>query len=371
MDAHGRSFDGTPVFDSLDVDLVIKVLAHTVFSPFFIFFIPIFYIFQGAKYTDPIITTSAVYFVIVAAFWGIKWISLLYRNQGSLLFRPPRLDWGDQIVLVTGGASGVGELLANTLAVRNVNVVVLDVNPIVTENYNITYYKCDVSKWEEVEAVSKTVLEEIGQPTMIVNNAGVVQGKSLVDLSEKDVQQTFGVNTLAHFWILKAFLPGMIARKTGHIITVSSIMAHSGVAQMSDYCASKAATTSLNTSLRYELDQYYKVPGIRTTVVEAGHILTPMFHTFELSSNPLRKFFLPSVAPIDVVKRIIGALDEQHSQTIILPFYGHFMPYLQHLPSFLQDFAHWLTGADYSMRNFIKSSGRRADEGPAPELSRK
>jgi len=82
----------------------------------------------------------------------LKWYSRLYRNQGSLLFGPGPLDWGEQIVLVTGGtysphnaiesayishgtgASGIGELLANTLAVRNVSVVVLDVNPIITEN---------------------------------------------------------------------------------------------------------------------------------------------------------------------------------------------------------------------------------------------
>lgn len=64
----------------------------------------------------------------------LKWYSRLYRNQGSLLFGPGSVDWGEQIVLITGGASGVGELLANTLAVRNVAVVVLDVKPIVTEN---------------------------------------------------------------------------------------------------------------------------------------------------------------------------------------------------------------------------------------------
>lgn len=79
------------------------------------------------------------------------WLSLLYRNQGSLLFRPERFDWGEQIVVVTGGtwqcnwcsfshveqdtgASGVGELLANTLAVRSVTVAVLDVEPMVSEN---------------------------------------------------------------------------------------------------------------------------------------------------------------------------------------------------------------------------------------------
>lgn len=55
---------------------------------------------------------------------------------------------------------------------------------------NIAYYKCDVSKWEEVEAVSKKVIEEIGEPTILVNNAGVVQGKPLVTLSQADVQQS-------------------------------------------------------------------------------------------------------------------------------------------------------------------------------------
>lgn len=77
--------------------------------------------------------------------------SKLYRNKGSLFFSSAPLDWGEQIVLVTGGtlfcrqiirpdpshflgASGIGKLLANTLAVRNVTVVVLDINPIITEN---------------------------------------------------------------------------------------------------------------------------------------------------------------------------------------------------------------------------------------------
>lgn len=64
----------------------------------------------------------------------IKWCSRLYRNQGSLLFGPPRFDWGEQVVVITGGSSGIGELIANTLAVRNVTVVVLDAKPIETEN---------------------------------------------------------------------------------------------------------------------------------------------------------------------------------------------------------------------------------------------
>jgi len=84
----------------------------------------------------------------------IRWCSLLHRNHENFFFGSPLLDWGEQVVVITGGSSaclfalischnetvnltgacGVGELLANTLAVRNVTVVVLDVKPIVTEN---------------------------------------------------------------------------------------------------------------------------------------------------------------------------------------------------------------------------------------------
>jgi len=356
--------DGSPVFDSLDIDLIMKVLANTAFSPFFLFLVPIFYIFQGAKLTDSVVIYSGVYYMIISLFWLIKWCSKLYRNQGSLFFGRGPMDWAEQIVVITGGSSGIGELLANTLAVRNVSVVVLDINPIITENYNITYYKCDVSKWEEVEAVAKKLIDEIGQPTILVNNAGVVQGKRIVDLTPSDVHQTFEVNTLAHFWTLKAFLPGMLENKTGHIVTVASIAGMFGIAQMSDYNASKAATINLHESLRFELDTLYKCPSIRTTLVCPGQVLTPMFQSVTLPQNALFKFIFPMVQPVTVVKRIIAALDERHSQTIFLPFYTNFVPFFHCLPSFLRDFIQYVSRANYAMTNFIKVSGRRADEGP-------
>jgi len=286
-----------------------------------------------------------------------------------LLFGPGAADWGEQIVLITGGASGVGELLANTLAVRNVTVVVLDIKPIVTENYNITYYQCDVTKWEEVEAVAKKVIEEIGHPTVLINNAGVVQGKLLLDLSPEDVRQTFGVNAFAHFWTLKAFLPEMIRNKSGHIVSVASVAGLVGIAQMTDYNASKAAIISLHESLRYELDKRYDAPQIRTSLVVPGHILTPLFSTIHLPSGWFFRFCFPSLEPVAVVKAIITVLDEQHSRTVYLPFYANFTPLLSLLPSYLRDLAQWITGADYAMDGFVKVSGRREDEGPVPSLS--
>ncbi|PCH40811.1 retinal short-chain dehydrogenase/reductase [Wolfiporia cocos MD-104 SS10] len=366
VEGQGSPSDVSPIFDALDIDLVVKVVMNTILSPFFTFFIPVFYYFQGMPWNNPVLLGSSAYVVGISAFWFLKWYSRLYRNQGSLLFSPPPFDWGEQIIVITGGSSGIGELIANTCAVRNVTVVVLDVNPIVTENYNINYYKCDVSRWEEVEAVSKKIIEEIGQPTVLINNAGVVQGKRLLDLSPADVQQTFGANTLAHFWTLKAFLPGMIEQKKGHIVTMSSVAGMVGMAQMTDYNASKAALISLHESLRYELDHKYKTPGIRTTLIVAGHVLTPLFSQVQLPTAWWYRFLVPSLPPVAVAKAVIAALDEQHSRTIFMPFYANFVPFLNSCPSYLRDFGQWLSGCDYAMDEFVKVSGRRSEEGPAP-----
>ncbi|KAF9238743.1 retinal short-chain dehydrogenase reductase [Melanogaster broomeanus] len=370
MTTQPGGYDASPMYDNLDIDMIIKVLGQTAFSPFFTCFIPIFYWFQGGGVISPTVVNTACYCAVVSSFWLVKWLSILYRNQGSLFFAPKPLDWSEQIVC----SSGMGELLANTLAVRNVNVVVLDIKPIQTENHNIVYYKCDVSNWEEVQAVSKRVIEGgeyfllsccIGHPTMLVNNAGVVQGKLILDLQPHDIQQTFGVNTLAHFWTLKAFLPKMIERNSGHIVTLSSVMGYVGCAQMTDYCASKAALVNMHESLRYELDNRYVSyhrPGIRTTIVSPGHVHTPLFSTMATPNNVLHRFLWPSLAPVTVVKAIITALDSQQSQTLFMPSYTHLSVVMRCLPSFVRDFMQKLSCADFMMEGFRKVTAVRDDE---------
>jgi len=364
------------VFDALDIDLVIKVLQNTAFSPFFTFFIPVIYVSQGQGWDAPVIRWSAAWFLLMTAFWTLKFASRLWRNGGNWFYQAARVSWEDQIVLITGGSSGVGELLANTLAVRNVTVVVLDINPIVSENYNINFYKCDVSKWEEVEVISKKIVEEVGHPTIIVNNAGVVQGKSVIDLTAEDVRQTFDTNVLAHFWTLKAFLPEMIKEKIGHVVTVSSVLGFAGAARVADYSASKFALVGLHESLRYELDKVYKTPKIRTTLLAQGFVQTPMFSRSGFNSRTpssplpawLFRFLAPPLASHDVVKAIIAALDDHESREIYLPFFVHFSTLSRALPSWARDFMQWISGADYVMDGFEKVSGRRKSEGQATSL---
>ncbi|KAH7105486.1 retinal short-chain dehydrogenase/reductase [Auriculariales sp. MPI-PUGE-AT-0066] len=357
------------VFDAFDLDLVVKVFANTVFSPFFTFWIPLFYKAQGADWDAPIVVSSAAWFAAVSSFWVSGWLSSVWRNERSLLWKAGQVDWGEQIVVITGGSSGIGELLANTLAIRNVTVVVLDLKEIESENYNINFYKCDVSKWEDVERVSKTIVEEIGNPTVLINNAGVVQGKLILDLKPEDVRQTFDVNVLAHFWTLKAFLPHMVKVKAGHIITVASVLGLLGAAQNMDYCASKAALISLHESLRYELDNRYHARKVRTTLVCPGHISTQMFSTIKWPQSFWHRFLFPTLAPHTVAKAVIAAIDEQESRSINLPFYVNLAWFSSLLPSWARDFAQYIAGADWAMRDFVKATARRSEEGPIFEPS--
>lgn len=74
-----------------------------------------------------------------------------------------------------------------------------------------------------------------------------------------------------------------------------------------------------------------------------------MFKTVTFPNSLLFKFSCPSLQPVAVVKRIIAALDEQHSQKILMPFYVNFVPYIGHLPSFLRDLFQWVMYLQHSL----------------------
>jgi len=190
-----------------------------------------------------------------------------------------------------------------------------------------------------------------------------------VDLTAKDVQQTMGTNVLAHFWTLKAFLPEMIKQKTGHIVTISSVLGFAGAARVVDYATSKFALRGLHESLRYELDSVHKTPEIRTTLLVPGYILSPMFSRSGFASRPpsplphwLHRFLAPPLATHDVVKAVIAALDRHESRDIYIPFFVNATVVIQLLPTWGRDFFQWISGANRSLEIFTKVSGRRASE---------
>lgn len=94
-------------------------------------------------------------------------------------------------MVITGGASGLGLLIAEVYGMRGVTVAALDVkdNPDGGEARNVTFYKCDVSDKKQVREVAERIEKELGTPTVLINNAAVMWGKSIVDLQEEEIEK--------------------------------------------------------------------------------------------------------------------------------------------------------------------------------------
>ena len=100
----------------------------------------------------------------------------------------------------------------------------------------------------------------------------------------------------------------------------------------------------------------YHAPGVKTTLVAAGHTITPLFSKANLPSSWLHKFCTPSLPPHTIAKAVITAIDEQESKMIFLPFYTHFVRWVVILPSYLRDFFQWVRWTQMTMVHITKTS---------------
>ncbi len=265
-------------------------------------------------------------------------------------------DVHGRIALVTGGAAGIGRLLALELARRGAVPVVWDLDEarlgdVVEELDRVSGgrargYACDVRDPVAVTAVADRVRREVGDPDVVVNNAGVVSGARLVDLTEEKIRRTFDVNVLGLYWVTKAFLPAMIAADRGHVVTVASAAGLVGVARQTDYSASKHAAVGFDESLRVELRQV--APGVRTTVVCPYYIDTGMFRGVR-TRVPL---LLPILQPGVVVTKIADAI-ESDRRMLVLPPLVRLLPVLRVLPPRAFDRVMDLFGVNRSMDHFV------------------
>ncbi|KAJ3195942.1 hypothetical protein HDU83_008167, partial [Entophlyctis luteolus] len=108
--------------------------------------------------------------------------------------RRARVDWTREVVLITGGAQGVGEaFVRQLLATHNPrHVVILDVREPAMQHPKVAYFRCDVSDFEEVRRVGEHVMREIGNPTIVINNAGILAGKKFVDMDPLTIERYRG-----------------------------------------------------------------------------------------------------------------------------------------------------------------------------------
>lgn len=223
--------------------------------------------------------------------------------------------------VITGGASGIGRLVALDVAKRGTRVIAWDLNPVAldalvseakAEGGEVVPMVVDVSDRNAVYAAAGKILAERGIVDILINNAGVVSGKKLLETRDERIEKTFQVNILAHFWTTKAFLPAMLAKDSGHIVTLSSAAGLIGVCGLTDYSASKFAAFGFNESLRMELRKSRS--SVKTTIVCPFYTNTGLFDGVKTRLPHL----LPILKPEYVAKRIVKAL-RKGRQRIITP----------------------------------------------------
>lgn len=256
-------------------------------------------------------------------------------------------------VLITGGASGIGRLLALEAVDRGAAAVILwdrdeagatAVAEEITAGGGRAYaVRVDLVDAADVERAAERTRAEAGRVDVLVNCAGVVSGAQFLDLTEEQIMQTFQVNALALYRTTRAFLPGMLQRKRGLVVTIASAAGLVGVARQTDYSASKHAAVGFTESLRAEL----KGTGVRTLLVCPYYIDTGMFAGVRTRVPAL----LPILREGEVTMKIWDAA-ERGAQRLVLPPFAQSIMFLRGLPVPIVDAVLGAFGINHTMDAF-------------------
>jgi len=220
-----------------------------------------------------------------------------------------------KVILITGASSGIGEATARHL-VRQGHRVVLGARRIerlqalaeelAGEPGRVAYRALDVTRFDQMQAFANVAESTFGPVDVIVNNAGVMPLSPLNALKLGEWNRMIDVNVRGVLHGIAAVLPGMEARRRGHVINVSSIGGHAVSPTAAVYCATKYAVRAISDGLRQETD------CIRVTVVSPGVVESELADTIsdEATRDLVKAYRRVAIQP-DAIARAIGYAIEQ------------------------------------------------------------
>lgn len=178
------------------------------------------------------------------------------------------IDMAGKVAIVTGGASGMGQIIARRLASGGARVAIFDVNDEALaaterETANITALRCDISDRAEVEGRVEEVVSTLGPVELLVHAAALMPSHKLAEHTHEGMERLFRINYFGTTYMVRAVLPGMLQRGTGRIIAFGSIAGIALVPKMGAYCATKAAVNAYMEVLQNEI----RASGVRAHLV--------------------------------------------------------------------------------------------------------
>jgi 3-oxoacyl-[acyl-carrier protein] reductase len=186
-----------------------------------------------------------------------------------------------QTAVVTGSGRGIGRSIAEGLARRGVNIVVVDIDPAIAEETAAQMsgmgvgslpVAANISNASEVSAMFEKAVKEFGKVEILVNNAGITRDGLLMRMSEQDWDAVMNINLKGTFLCSKEAVRQMARQRYGRIINISSVVGFMGNAGQANYTASKAGVMALTKTIARE----YAARGITANAVAPGFITTAM-----------------------------------------------------------------------------------------------
>lgn len=201
-----------------------------------------------------------------------SFLNRLAANRWTLKSDKANWNWTKEVAVVTGGSGGIGACVVKQLVAQGIKVAVLDVVPLSgsftdAERPLIRYYKCDITSQDAVHKAGEAIRSDLGSPSILVNNAGIGNAYTILDIPQESLRKMIDINLVSHWITVQEFLPDMLAKKKGHIMSVASLASFVPLAGAVDYSCTKAALLAFHEGLTTELKHRYKCPEVKTTIV--------------------------------------------------------------------------------------------------------
>ena len=228
----------------------------------------------------------------------------------------------DKVAIITGSAQGIGFAIAELFAAEGAAVVIVDVNAELAAQSAAVIaagrtaktlgLTCDVTKFDQCEAVVKTALDKFGKIDILVNNAGITKDNLLLRMSEADWDLVLNVNLKGAFNLIKAGIRPMMKARYGRIVNIASVIGQEGNAAQANYAASKGGLISLTKSVARE----FASRGITANAVAPGFIKTRMTEVIpeNMKAKLIEKILLGRMGdPAEVARAVLFLSSDESS----------------------------------------------------------